>query len=404
MVLEFVSNNMEFFVFVLVLTLFLLWKKKNLEIQGPFPIMYMLLYKTRLGLDKMSSWSKKHPNVFLYLSYFSIFIGIVGTIATFIFMFWQLHFIVANEITAGGGLVLPLKTEAGLDGALPVFYVPFWYWLIALFVLVIVHEFAHGVIAERFKVKIKSSGFAFGALLLPILPAAFVEPDLKSLEKKPWWQQIAVFGAGSSSNFIFGFLFLAIWIFGAGSLIDNTMQVGDIQFSGVLNESDLEQYGIESGSLIAIGDIKDNDLMIEYLRNLSVNQSVNLTIDNGENISSYLINTFENPQIKGKGMIGISGLEFNLINQEGYEYLGDTPLYLERLLFYIWFLNIGIGIMNLLPIWITDGGQILRTLLLKYVKKETTAYRIYNLVSFISLILIVFTLRPDYLISLISLF
>lgn len=403
MAFDFFSNNLEFFIFVLVLSVFLYYKRKNIEVTGSFPFLYMIMYKTKLGLDKMDKWSKNHPKVFLYLSYFSIFIGIVGTIAMFFFMFWQLGYIVQNDITTGGGFVLPIKTENGMDSAVPVFYVPFWYWLIALFVLVVVHEFAHGVIAERFGVKIKSSGFAFLGIFAPIVPAAFVEPDEKDLKTKPRWQQIAVFGAGSTSNFVFGGLFLLILLFVAAPFVNNTMETTEISFTNVMNESSLYSYNITNGSIIALNGVYDKDEIYSSLMNLSVNQSVNLTINSSSVLKTYEIVTFENPQKKEKGMIGISGLKIDSDNKEGYEWLSDFPIAFQTLIFYICFLNIGIGMMNLLPIWITDGGQIARSLLEKYLG-EKHGWTIFNIISFISLITIVFTIKPSLLFKLIGLF
>jgi len=129
-----ITQNLEFFVFLVFLSLFLVWKRENLRIDGKYPNLYMLLYRTRLGLDKMKAWSTKYPKFYLYLSYISIFIGITGIVLSLVFMIWQLGFIVDNGLTQGGGFVLPVKTENGLDGAVPIFYVPFWYWIIAIFI------------------------------------------------------------------------------------------------------------------------------------------------------------------------------------------------------------------------------------------------------------------------------
>ena len=404
MVYTFLFNNVEFLGFILLLSIFLFFKKKNLEITGSFPFLYMMLFKTRFGLDKMKSWSDKHPRVFMFLAYVSVIIGVIGVVLSFIFMIWQLDYIVSKGITQGGGFVLPLKTDSGMDSTLPVFYVPFGYWIIALFVLAVVHEFAHGVIAERFGVKIKSSGFAFLGILLPIMPAAFVEPDDKSLKKKTLFEQIAVFGAGSTSNFIFGFLFFMVWMFVAAPFIDNTMEIGDIEFANVMNQSDLFNYNVNSGKLIALDGVYDKENMYSNMFNLSVNQSVVLTIDDGSGAKEYTVNTFENPNRDGYGMLGISGLNKDIVAKKEYSYLGNFPLHFEKSLFWIWFLNVGIGIMNLLPIWITDGGQILKGILLKYVKNEKFALRINTIVSFASLFLIIFTLKPNLLMAIIGLF
>lgn len=401
--IDFILNNKSFFIFILFLTIFLFWKRKKVEIQGSFPFLYMIMYKTSLGLVKMDKWSKNHPKVFLYLSHLSIFIGMIGIFLSFAIMIWGLDYTITNDLGSGGGLVLPIQTENGLNGALPVFYVPFWYWIIALFVLVVVHEFAHGVIAERHNIKVKSSGFAFGSLFLPIMPAAFVEPDEKSLKKANWKHQIAVFGAGSTSNFLFGFLFLAMWLFIAAPLIDNTMQIGDITFNGVMNQSDLKNYNITSGTILSFNGNSDNEYILNNILNLSINQTINFSIlDQNNNTNNYMITTFKHTQKEDKGMLGITGLDLHLENKAEYSWLGNSPFYFERLLFYFWMLNIGIGIMNLLPLWITDGGQITRVLLSRQFRKKT-AITIYNWISLISLLLVVFTIKPDWLIYIINL-
>jgi len=46
-----------------------------------------------------------------------------------------------------------------------------------------------------------------------------------------------------------------------------------------------------------------------------------------------------------------------------------------------------------LPIWITDGGQITHVLLRQKLKKKAAGI-IYNIISFIVLALIIFTLKP----------
>lgn len=447
--LSFFIENIAFFIFLLVLVLFLWTKRKDLKLNGSFPGLYILMYRTKMGLDKMDRWSKKHPKVFLYLAYLSIFVGIVGMVGSFIFMFWQLNFILDNDLPTGGGMVLPLKTEKGLEGSVPVLYVPFWYWIISLFILIVVHEFAHGVIAERFKIKVKSSGLAFfgsfiigliiilinilnadifnfgvaGTFLslnienftvellvyiiigivfmfLPLMPGAFVEPDEESLNKKPWWQKIAVMGAGSTSNFLFGGLFLLMLLFVATPLVDNTMEIHQISFSNVLNESDLKDYNITSGELIALNGIYDKNEIVKKFSNISVNESINMTIKNQDNVTeSYMITTFENTQVAGRGMMGIGGIDMDWGNKDGFWFLGDLPFHFFELLKWMALLNIGIGIMNLLPIWITDGGQIARVLGEKYLG-EKNGLRVYNILSIIVLVLIMFTLWPSLMMGL----
>jgi hypothetical protein len=394
----FFLNNWQFFSFVLILIIFLVLKRKRLDLQGNFPFLYILMYKTSMGLKKMKKWSEKHPKLFLYLSYYSIFVGVVGSIFVFFFMFWQLGYIVDNNIETGGGLVLPIQTEGGMSGAVPVLFVPFMYWIIGLFVLMIVHEFAHGVIAERFKVPIKSSGFAFFGLIIPILPGAFVEQDEKVLAKKKPWKQIAVFGAGSASNFLFGFLFLLMWAFIFTPVVNSTMEPQGLNYGSTLNGSSLNDYNLTSGTILSVDGHNVNDDMFEYLGNLTSNETVTATITNLEGqTDEYIINTIPDNENQTKGLLGVANIEFQYGNKGGYEFLGDWPLYIQKLFFWLWFLNIGIGLMNLLPLWITDGGQIVRLMLTSKIKNQALAMKIYTFISFLSLFALIFTLWPSLL-------
>ena len=113
-------------------------------------------------------------------------------------------------------------------------YIPFaWGW-IALFVTLLVHEFAHGILARVEGIKVKSMGLAF--LAAPI--AAFVEPDDEELfgtAEKPAiasrGARIRILSAGVISNFLVAAIAIALFfgpVIGAISPIDRVV-VADVQ-------------------------------------------------------------------------------------------------------------------------------------------------------------------------------
>ncbi len=165
-----------FFIFVIFLGIFLYFKRKNIEVQKIiYPVLYFLMYKTKLGLKAMDRFSKKR-----FVNWFGnigVVIGFAGMAAMAFFLIYNIYRIFTTPAAvAGVQLVLPFKTKFG-------FHVPFFYWIIAIFIIATCHEFMHGVMARKNKVKIKSSGFAFLGVLVPVLPAAFVEPDEKQMAK-----------------------------------------------------------------------------------------------------------------------------------------------------------------------------------------------------------------------------
>jgi len=62
---------------------------------------------------------------------------------------------------AAVALVLPF--DSGLKGTIAV---PFFYWIISIFIIAVVHEFSHGIVARAHNIKIKSSGFAFLSIII----------------------------------------------------------------------------------------------------------------------------------------------------------------------------------------------------------------------------------------------
>ncbi|MFH0835276.1 MAG: site-2 protease family protein [Candidatus Micrarchaeota archaeon] len=117
-----------------------------------------------------------------------------------------------NVLTVSG-------TPPGVTLLIPGVTMP-WETLPALAIIVIVHEIAHGVMCDIEKIKLKSSG----AMLLGFLPVgAFVEPDEKSMKKAALHKRRRVMVAGSTSNFLFFFVFLGLTL-GATALLQTTIE------------------------------------------------------------------------------------------------------------------------------------------------------------------------------------
>ena len=224
-------NKMDFetiaaVVFLILLTLFVYLKRKNLDTKQIIPyVLYFSMYKTKIGISLMDSAAKKFRKLVQYLGYFGIFIGFLGMIFICFFLVKDLiPAITEPEAAAGVGLVLPIKAKG-------VFFVPFFYWIISIFVIAVVHEFSHGLVARAHNLKVKSSGFAFLGLIVPIIPAAFVEPDEKELRKRSHKEQHSVFAAGPLANVITAFVFLAILSFVMVPLVNTIIEPNGVKFA-----------------------------------------------------------------------------------------------------------------------------------------------------------------------------
>jgi hypothetical protein len=99
--------------------------------------------------------------------------------------------------------------EPGGTVLLPGVNLPLFEGIIALLVILVVHEGAHAILARIGKVPILSSG----VVLFGIIPiGAFVEPDEKLLEKLETAKQTRVLIAGSTSNLLFSCLLFLFFI------------------------------------------------------------------------------------------------------------------------------------------------------------------------------------------------
>lgn len=108
--------------------------------------------------------------------------------------------IIEPEIGASAKLVVPAVPIKGL--CTHAFCVPFWFWIISIFVIITPHELSHGFLMAAEKIKIKSLGFVW----LLVFPGAFVEPDEKQFQKAKPVKRMKIASVGSIANIIL-FLF-----------------------------------------------------------------------------------------------------------------------------------------------------------------------------------------------------
>ena len=191
--------------FTLAVVIFLYKKRSNLKREG---IMY--LYKTKVGIKLIDYIGTKYKKTLTVLSYFSVISGYILMLGMIYFLYMLLKIYLFQPAFVRQVPIFPLMPlvpyvpELFKIPFLPPFY--FTYWIIAIAVIAVFHEFSHGIFAKRFGVKIKTTGFGF---LGPFL-AAFVEPDEKQMEKISKFKQIAILSAGTFANIILTILFLII--------------------------------------------------------------------------------------------------------------------------------------------------------------------------------------------------
>lgn len=236
----------------LAVVFFIKKRRKNLKKQG-----LMFLYHTKIGLRAIDWTSKKFAPILKPLQYVSIFLGyvlmgsILWLIGTTLYLYLKYPIFKVIKAPPVFPLIPYFPTIFKLESFFPPFY--FTYFIVALIVVAISHEFSHGVFARLNNIRIKSTGFAF---LGPIL-GAFVEQDEKQMNKAKPRAQLAVLSAGVFANILMTLFFgLLLWLFFANSFTpsgvyfntysQNIINISDISF---VNSIPVSQFSFSNSSL-----------------------------------------------------------------------------------------------------------------------------------------------------------
>ena len=371
-------SNILMIGFLIALSLTILIFRKRFVFQSFGKILYFGMYKTKVGLKLMDRWSKKYPRILTRLCYVAIGIGFLGMVVVVFDLIKSGYQILTGTSTLSVGLVLPVEAKG-------VFYVPFLYWIIAIAVIVVIHEFAHGLIARLHKIKVRSSGVAFLGIIIPLIPAAFVEPDEKQLRKASRFKQLSVYAAGPFANIVFGFIFLGIF-----ALILNPFAASLYNFEGVkVNdfmgvESPAEISGMAAGEVITqINDVEIKNTE-DFLKSIEGAEPGDVAeIQTKEN--SYSVALEEDPADKD-AFLGIWVTTAKTMKDKTvFSYF---VVWLTDLFYWLFLLNLGVGLFNLVPIGPIDGGRMLQTVLEK-VMHNKRATRVWHTVSIVVLAIIV---------------
>lgn len=369
--------------FILLLTWFILRHKKGrqMHVWKTLPVFYAVMYRTKFGLKAMDWLAKNARPVIKFLGTIGIAIGFLGMVFIAVtLVITSVNLFITPEAPPGAQLVLPVKSENG-----PIFYVPIEFWIISIFIIAIVHEYAHGVVARAYRIRVKSSGFAFLGAIVPIIPAAFVEPDEKSMQKRPLKQQLAVFGAGPFSNVLLAFICLGILIFALAPAANSMTEGLGITVTDFTHEgSAAKAAGMQQGELITMVDNREVRTVEDLRAALEDKRpGQQLSVETGMGI--YHLTLGENPEDPEKPYLGVF-LEPETqikpsVEQRYGGYLPEITIWFVQLFTFLYILNLGIGLFNLLPVGPLDGGRMLHATLLRYFKKDR-ALKIFSQVSF----------------------
>lgn len=312
----------------------------------------------------------------------------VGIIISFIAMFFITYSLIQSLSTLieapAVSIVLP-----GVEMPGSTIYVPLGYGLISLATVLIVHEFSHGILSRVEKINIKSVGL----LLFTILPGAFVEPDEEELVKSSKLSQLRVYAAGSMANITLAIVALLIFSAVGTYGIPNTFDENGIEIDRVVSDSPANGVLKEGMILESINNhtIKDSDDYMDVVETFVPGERVSVGTDQG----IYNLTLSENPSNSSRGFVGVQAANHFEIKESVSSVFGDTIPWIlfeiSTLTQWIFILNLGVGLFNLLPVKPLDGGRMFE-IVLSYKLKEETYKPITNAVSIVLATIIIFSL------------
>ena len=366
------------FIFIALLTIYFFLNRKKFQVQKIISyLLYFAMYKTKLGLKTMDSWSRKFPRFFGFLSVTGIIVGFLGmALIAYSLIENVVTLLTKPEAVPGVGIVLPFEVKGA-------FFVPFFYWIVSIFIIAVIHEFSHGLIARYYNIPLKSSGFAFLAAIVPIIPAAFVEPNENIMKKRPAKQQLGVLAAGPFSNIITGFLFFAMFLFIGIPIVHSVLDFNGVKITDFSKENSqtypAELSGMQKNEIIR--EIENKPVI--YVENFTAildkkkpGEQLFITTDKAQ----YTVTLAYHPNNISRAYLGVIVSQHTEIKPSFKEkygtFLANFLLWFtgtpdqNGLFFWLFLLSFGIGLFNLVPIGPIDGGRILHVVLLKYFSKE----------------------------------
>jgi membrane-associated protease RseP (regulator of RpoE activity) len=380
---NFILSHPAIFIFYAVIIALLIIFRKKIDRQAKI----IFLYRMKWGLKWMDKVASKRREWIILLGYIGMGAGFVGLVViSYVLIKNLIDLITTPAASSGVSLVLPGLNIPGVG------VLDFSYWLIVIFVVAVTHEFAHGVVARAHKIEVKNTGLV---LFGPII-GAFVEPNEKKLRRQKDFKQYSVLAAGAFTNVVLALVALVLFKLAFIPLQETMIEPTGFAFDSYYGENmPVEKAGIPTGKLInSINgkEIKNFETFSEDLFCMKPGDKLTLTSENKD----YNIELADSPDKPGKAFLGISSIRNEFDIKEKYQsgvwkYLYYALDWWNGFLKWFFILSLGIGLFNLLPLPIVDGGRMTQIFLRK-LKGEERGDKAYKRISIFFLFVLLLNL------------
>ena len=367
MELDFITENAIIYVLIAWVVIVLAAKGLRLEKHGfeikPYSLTYKN-YKVQSVLTKLLGRTKRGIRVFADVSVVAGFL-MMG------FAFWFLlhnisnYFVEPSEFAELTVLIpgVTLTSSASIT-----------YFFLSIPIVLIIHEGAHGIVATLEKIKIKTGGFAIFIALF----AGFVEPDEEEFNNAKKISKLRVIGAGATSNVIFSFALGAILLTNPLFAIILPEPIQGYFYEspdGVLVLSLIEGAGAENAGMqpndiiTAINEINVITPLDFQKVDLTPGETVSVTILRGEQELQFPVVITPAPDDPERGLIGIMR-DNSFAYKPVLNFIEWNNPQLSMFLLWLWMISFFIGIINMLPLPILDGGKFIHSIIDKKISER----------------------------------
>lgn len=248
------------------------------------------------------------------------------------------------------------------------------YFLLSIPIVLVIHEGAHGIVATLEKIKIKTGGFAIFIALF----AGFVEPDEEDFDKAKKISKLRVIGAGATSNVLFSFALGAILLTNPLFAIIVPEPILGWMYEepdGVLILSIIEGSGAEKAGLLpndiitAVNEIDVKTALDFQKANIVPGDTVNVSIlRSGEQLEFpvVIMPSEDDPE---RGLIGIMR-DNSFAYKPIYNFIEWNNPSVSMFLLWLWMISFFIGVINMLPLPILDGGKFIHSIIDKKISDK----------------------------------
>ena len=365
MELDILTDNAIIYVLIAWVVIFAVAKGLKLEKYGftikPYSLTYKN-YKVQDALIRVLGRTRRGIRVFADVSVIAGFL-MMGFAFWFLFSNITNYFVQPTEFAELTVLIPGVTLTSGSA---------IMYFLLSIPIVLVIHEGAHGIVGVMEKIGIKTGGFAIFIAMF----AGFVEPDEEQFSKAKKISRLRLIGAGPTSNVIFAFALGAI-------LFTNpmfAMVVPEPFLSSFYEEAEdgvlvlsviegggAQQAGIqENDVIIGINDVNIASAMDLQKNPVQPGDTVNVTIVRDGSEIVIPVTIMASPDDPERGLIGIMRNDqppqpiYNII-----DWGLDTPMGFQFSMFllWLWMISFFIGIINMLPLPILDGGKFIHTII-----------------------------------------